>query len=82
MSKEFENKMRSQGYEKVGVSPDEARLISFLSILIHQSGGKITINRLSEYANKQFALDVEFDWDNDRVHVNSIELPSAKEDIN
>ncbi len=47
---------------------DEIRyLLSFLAILVDRAGGELTINRLSDYANLNFRLEMKMDKEKDNV---------------
>jgi hypothetical protein len=49
-------------------TPDSVNfLLSFLAILVHQSGGRIEIDKLSEYAGHNVQLGYEIDEAGDRV---------------
>jgi hypothetical protein len=53
-------------------------LLSFLAILVHRAGGRLTIEKLSEFSASDMGISMKLDVENDRVLLMTRYTPRAK----
>lgn len=50
-----------------------SNLVSFLTCIVHRYGGRLTIENLSDFSNRDFELKMELDPKHDSVTLISVE---------